>query len=306
MTIKELKSQIDSGVITDDLIIFECPDSNFIAHQYIREISRKKCKPIVYEESIEPFLYPVMDLFNDSSYEIEPNLRVCHVPQYSYTGSAIIQQKNFIIVTDEVKDKEVRKLLEPFIVRLPKLENWQIKDWAYSLMPGIPKNQLDWLLNITNSNIYRVCQVVDKVTLFNENEHRYLFEAMVQDGEFDDLSSFGIFNFTNAITNKDYNSLIKIYSDIESVDINEFGLLKILLQNFKSLLMVQLNPNPTPENTGLDSKRLYAIKKEPKVYSPEQLVKVFQFLCDIDRQVKEGELPTDIMRDYMLVKILSM
>lgn len=306
MTLKELKNQIESNVITDDLIIFECLDSQFIAHQYIAEISRKKCKPILYEESIEPFLYPASDLFNDGTYEIESNLRVCHIPQYSYTGTYITSQKNFIIVTNEVKDKEIRKLLDQYIITLPKLENWQIKDWTYSLLPGVPKNELEWLLSITDSNIYRICHTIDKLKLFTEAEQKYLFEAMVEDGEFDDLTSYGIFNFTSAITKKDYNSLIKIYQEIDNVDVNEFGLLKILLQNFKSLILVQLNPNPTPENTGMDSRKLYALKKESRVYSPEQLVKIFQFLCDIDRQVKEGELPTDIMRDYMLVKILSM
>lgn len=307
MTIRELKNQIESNVITDDLIIFECPDSPFLANQYIKEISKRKNKPIRYEESIEPFLYSHNDIFyNELDVQIDPDLRVCHVDQYSYTSTAITHEKNFIIITNIIKNSESRKLLEKFIVTLPKLENWQIKDWAYSLLPGIPRNQIDWMLQITNSDVYRVCQIIDKITLFNEAEQQYLFEAMVSDGEFEDLTSFNIFNYTSAIMNKDYESLAKIYHQIKSVDINEFGLLKILIQNFKSLIMVQLNPNATPENTGLDSKRIYAIKKQPKKYSPEQLIKAFQFLCDLDRQVKEGELPTDIMRDYMLVKILNM
>ena len=69
--------------------------------------------------------------------------------------------------------------------------------------------------------------------------------------------------------------------------------------------MVQLNSNPTPENTGLDGKQLYAIKKIPRVYSATQLVDIYTMLLDVDRQIKSGELPTDILIDYLITKILS-
>ena len=115
-----------------------------------------------------------------------------------------------------------------------------------------------------------------------------------------------IFIFTNAIASKDYNMLKSIYKEIERADITDFYLLTVLLKNFRNIIMVQLNSNPTPETTGLDSKQMYAIKRIPRVYSPDQLVKIFDFLCDIDRQVKEGELPSQLVVDYLTVKILSM
>ena len=67
-----------------------------------------------------------------------------------------------------------------------------------------------------------------------------------------------------------------------------------------------MNSNPTPESTGMTSGKLYAIKKIPRVYNPDQLVKIFTLLCDIDRQVKEGELPAPLVVDYLTLKILSM
>lgn len=72
------------------------------------------------------------------------------------------------------------------------------------------------------------------------------------------------------------------------------------------MIMVQTSSNPTPETTGLDSKTLYAIKKLPRSYTPEQLVKIYTTLLDIDRQIKTGELPVELTIDYMLVKILGM
>lgn len=305
MTLQELKNQIESCKVTDDLIIFKNSESDFISNQYIRAISRIKKLEINYINDLEPLLHPSVSLFEDSSAENSTNLTVLRSDTYKWYTPSVRQLKNVIIVVNKFEDKEQEKLLNPFIVPVPKLEDWQFKDYVYSIAEGVPTKELDWLINICGKNRDRLEQTLNKLSIFQSVERRYVFDELVHDGEFDDLTQFGIFNYTGAIIAKDYNTLFKIYQEIDSVDINEFGLLKILLQNFKNLLMVQLNSNPTPENTGLESKQLWAVKKQPKMYSPEQLVQVFQFLSDIDRQVKNGELPTEIMRDYILIKILS-
>ena len=105
--------------------------------------------------------------------------------------------------------------------------------------------------------------------------------------------------------NKNLEILSNIYKEFEWADIEPYGLLTILKKNFKNLLMVQLTVNPTPENTGLEGKQLYAIKKQPRIFSPDQLIDIYSFLCDLDRQVKEGELPTPILVDYIVIKILT-
>ena len=148
-------------------------------------------------------------------------------------------------------------------------------------------------------------QELDKISLFTENERKYLIKEMRRDGTFDDLSTYSIFNFSNAITHKDVGAVKSVYKEINRIDISDFGLLALLLKGFRNILMVQLNPNPTTANTGIESKQLYAIKKIPKVYTPDQILEIFSFLSDIDRRIKSGELPTDILIDYMVVKILS-
>lgn len=307
MTIQELKKQIESKTISDDLIIFKNLDtSNLIVNQYITEIANIKNLQIEYIDSLDPLLEFQKSLFYEDNNENEGNLRVLRIDQYKYSTRSINHLKNVIIVLTKFESEDNEKQCAPFITVIPKLENWQIKDWIYSIAEGVPSNRLDWLLNICGNNIHRIRQTMEKICLFNSTERKYLFEAMIQEGEFNDITSFGIFNYTTAITSKDYESLVKIYKEIEAVDINEFGFLKVLQQNFKNLLLVQLNINPTTENTGIEAKRLWAIKKQPRVYSPEQLVTIFEFICDIDRQVKEGELPTEFMRDYITTKILSL
>lgn len=307
MTIQELKKQIENKSLSDDIILFKNLDSsNLIINQYISEIAKIHNQEIEYIESLDMILSDKGSLFYENTNEIEPNLRVLHINEYKYIPISINHLKSVIIIINKFENKEAEKQCEAFTVVIPKLESWQLKDWVYSVAEGVPSDRLDWLLSICGNNIDRIRQTIEKICLFNVVERKYLFEAMIQEGEFDDLSPFGIFNYTSAITSRDIDSLTSIYKEIEAVDINEFGFLKILHQNFKNLLLVQLNVNPTPENTGIEPKRLWAIKKQPRVYSPEQLVSIFEFICDIDRQVKEGDLPTEIMRDYITTKILSM
>ena len=306
MTIQELKHQIESGVVTDELIIFKDAENNFISNQYIQEISKVKKKSIEYVDGIDELLAESDSIFFDEQPAATSCIRVLKTEVFPWEDNAIARLQGVIVVVQKFAEKSIEKQFEKYIVNVPRIEDWMLKDYVYSTTEGVEQKYLDWLMQLCGKNIDRLQSELDKLKLFREDERKYLFQDMVHDGAFDDLSSYSIFNFTNAVTSKDINALKSVYKEIDRVDINEFGLLTILIKNFKNIMMVQLTSNPTSENTGLDGKQLYAIKKIPRVYSPAQLVSIYQFLLDIDRQVKSGELPTDIMIDYMITKILSM
>lgn len=304
MTIEALKAEIESGHIQDDFIIIKRNGSDFLTTQYVDNIIRVLNKPPVYIESIDDILYDSFSFFSDE--EDDVNIRILDIDKFDIPIEKLGGIKSLIIITNKFADKEIESQLSNRILTMPKLEEWQVTDYVYSLLDGVDKSDLDWLLSILHNNLYRLDQEMSKLSLFTPGERKYLFKEMRNDGTFNDLSTYNIFNFSNAITHRDINSLKNVYKEISRIDISDFGLLAILLKGFRNILMVQLNPNPTTENTGIESKQLYAIKKIPKVYSPEQIINIFMFLSDIDRQVKSGELPTDILVDYMTVKILSL
>ena len=304
MTIETLKSQIEENKVTNDLIIFKNADNSFIAKQYTRAISKLVNKPINIIEDLNSIAPDKFSLF-----DVEDNnddfLNVFIDDKLEYIPQSFRQISNTIIIVNSI-DKSIEKDWEQFIVKVPKLETWQLKDYAYSICEGVKQSELDKLISLCGNNIERLQSELDKVLLFTPTERPFVFDSLLSDGSIEDLTNYSIFNVTNAITHKDIDSLKNIYKEIHSVDINEFGLLTLLHKNFRNIISVQLTNNPTPESTGLEGKQLYAIKKIPRVYTPEQLVNIFTFLGDIDRKVKNGELPTDIMIDYMITKILSM
>ena len=304
MTLQELKLAIESGTIPDNLIIFKNSESSFIAAQYIRAIAVKKNLEINYVEDLKSVLKDYGSIFNSIDLETDSILNVYKVDTLKHIPHSLAQINNLIIITNKIEDKEVENLFSSYIINVPKLEDWQWKDYVYSLCEGVEPSNLDWLLNICKDTD-RLHNEVQKISLFNAGERKYLFEDLIRDGFLDDLSSFNIFNIINMICRKDLDSLRNIILDLDKIDINEFGLLTLLTKNFKNLISVQLSFNPTPESTGLDTKQLYALKKMPKVYSQDQLVNIYSFLCDIDRQVKSGELPSEIMVNYLITKILT-
>lgn len=306
MTIQELKLQIETGNVTDKLIILVDTEENFISNQYIKAIAKLRNQQINYIDSPDDLLTDSLSIFSTFTEEAAPSLNVLKAEVFIWGNPSIARLRNLIVVVSKFQDKTIKKQFESFIVDIPKIEDWMLKDYVYSTTEGVSHKDLDWLIGLCGKNRYRLQQELDKLALFNVDERKYLFDSLIRDGAVDDLSSYSIFNFTNAIISKDYSSIVRIYKELNRIDINEFGLLSILLKNFKNIIMVQLNSNPTPETTGLDGKQLYAIKKIPRVYSATQLVNIYQFLLDIDRKVKTGELPTDILVDYVVTKILSM
>lgn len=305
MTIQELKAQIEAGNVTHDLIIFKDTESNFISNQYIRAIQRLRNQEIQYLESPMELIQDSWSIFGSEGVTVDNALRVIKTDSFIWTSPRITSLKDVIIVVSKFSDKTIEKQFETYVVNVPKIEDWMLKDYVYSTTEGVAQKDLDWLMNLCGKNRDRLQMELDKLTLFGVDERRYLFKDLIRDGAVDDLSSYSIFNFTNALTSKDMKMLQTIYKELDRVDVNEFGLLTILVKNFKNILMVQLTSNPTPESTGIDGKQLYAIKRIPRVYSPDQLVKIYQMLLDVDRQVKTGELPTDILIDYIIIKILS-
>ena len=189
----------------------------------------------------------------------------------------------------------------------PKIELWHIKDFGYSALEGVPRDKLDWLIKICNNDIYRISNEVDKIKMFSVNEQKYMFDDMVNEGCFSDLSTYNVFNITNAVTGKDINLLHNALREIKNFDAEPLGVVTLLYQGFKKLMQVWLSNNPTPENTGLKSNVIYAINKSPRVYSKQQLLSCFETMTDIDRMLKTGELcEMKYLIDYVVCKVLCM
>lgn len=303
MTLQQIKTSIEQAAIGDELVIFNYEDVPFVADQYIREISKIKQLPIQYIENLDTIVSGFVDIFGAS--DVDDGIRVYRTSEIETLPDKLKYEKNLYIIVNKIKDKTSAAKYADSIVIIPKLEGWQLTDYMYSVAEGVDRKNLDWLIQAASSDIYRLENELDKFRLFSESERKFLFEDMLLDGGFKDLSSFNVFNITNAVTARDYQSLANALAEIKSFDAEPLGVVTLLYQGFKKLIQVWLAKNPTPENTGLKSGMIYAINKQPRVFSKEQLIKAFLLLTDIDKQLKSGNIDTKWLIDYVVCRVLT-
>lgn len=300
LNLNEVKTDLENNKDIDQFLIFYYEDTtDYIPVQYAKALARIRNSEILYvneldeiNSSPDPFSEPTSNLYVYKTDSLE------RIP-------AKYLQSNLIIITPKLL-KDVEKEYDEYILRIPKLEEWQIVDYIKTVSPGLTQDEMEWLVRTYKSNMYRVELEVDKLKPFSENARQYIFEDFYVDHVFETLSEYGIFDFTNAIQGKDLKTISNILSDINHIDIEPTGLITLLCANFKKLIKVWLNKSPTPENTGLKSNQIWAINKLSRTYTKEQLVKVFELVSDMERRLKTGEMPEELIIDYLTVKILSM
>ena len=301
--IKNIKESIENNTLPDNLLIFINTDKNsFLSEQYTKKISLIHKLPITYVEDINFINNKSLDIFGTE--EVISNLRVYRCDEFLCTNLKLLSEKNIIIICNSISENTPKEFFD-YSVSMPKLESWMIQDYVYSCAEGVDTKSLDWLIKLCNNNIFRLDEEISKISLFDESQRDTLFKEFISDSVFNDLSEHTIFSITNALQSKNKKELVKILPEIKNIDVEPVGFVKILWQNFKKIIDVWLNPNPTPENTGLKSNQLYAISKLPKVFTRDQLVSIFEIITSIDSRLKTGQIDSSLIVDYLIIKILS-
>ena len=298
MSIRQLKKDLEAGNYLEKLIIFKYSKNKFLAEQYVNEISNILGLTPKYVSDINE-VQPIDSIFETEG--CNPNLYIYNIDKLEtpmdYNGNDYV-----IIITANIsKDVETKNK----VVDMPDIENWQIKDYLYSNLEGIKTEYIDWLLDNSQYDLYRLQSEIDKFSLFNPNERNILFQKMLDDNAFDDMTKYNIWDISNCIVKKDISTLSQIHSEIHNIDVEPMALLSILYQNFRKLIMVWMNKNPIPDNTELTTKQIYAINKLPRVWDANQLTQIFKFLTEIDFKIKTGQLPMEYLRDYLIINIMS-
>lgn len=300
MDLQTLKSLIETEMLSEEFFIFKWEDNTFLVNQYIEAISKCTKKEVQYVSSIYDVNNAVDDFFgmpSDSLYVVNvDNFDVAELDPANYKN-CIVKCKNY--------NKDLEKTLGGYIIKFPKLLAWQVNDYVKMRLPGVDKVALDWLCDVAKNDISRLSLECDKIALFNKGEQDSIFNLINSENGYDDLCPLDIFNFSNAIMSKDLKVIQKVLHDLDNIDVEPVGLVTILYKNFKNLLFVQLNPNAAPEKLGMTSKQMYAIKRNINVYSSAKLLSIFQMLASIDRRLKSGEMPNNMIIDYVLTNILS-
>jgi DNA polymerase III delta subunit len=301
LLLEDLKQQIESSNIKNKFIIFK-GEKTFIARQYTNAIAHKVGREVEFVEDVNTVLNNSFDIFQVN--EESDTVRVFNCDTFVFGNPKLSDEEYLFIICKKI-DKDTETTFKQYVVEIPDLVEWQIKDYLYSTVDGVETKYLDWLINVCNKDIDRIQLEVDKLLIFEPNQRQKVFQQMVEDNALADVSDKTIFDFISALVKKDKKLLRDIYEDIDSIDIEDIGVVTLLYNNFKKYIQVWMQNNPTPENTGLSSKQIWAINRLPRVWSTNQLIDIMTLVTGMDYRLKTGAIPVNMIRDYLVVNLLS-
>lgn len=304
--LKDLQNLILNNKLTDCFYIMVNSENSFLANQYIDAIADLKNISKVYIDDLNSLLPDENDIFGVQDTIDNNLLYIYKTTEFDYKNFKIKDIANLIVVCDKLDD-ESKDIFNPYIIKMPKLLEWQIKDYVYTIGQGIDTKKLDWLCFICNNDIYRLTNELEKLKVFQKADRDYMFDLFVEEDMYSDLSTHHIFDLSSAILKKDIKTIETLLEDRDKWDLEPLGLNVLLCKNFKQVLQIQLGQNMTADKLGLTSKQYYAISKNNcGHYNKDKLLKIFDLVTAADYRMKMGEISNDILVDYMILNILAL
>lgn len=284
MNIVELKNKIENKSIDNSFMIWRIADesSKIITDQYIHLISNILKLNICIISST--------DEIQEDSFIIDDNLYIMYIDEWnvSYTHDSLI------IICNKTKDARA--------IDIPKLEMWQLVDLVKKDLIGINSETLEQEAQ-KYSNVFRFLNDMRMVAIFDKNNQREIFNGLMY---INDNSNYQIWDLSNAIIKKDLDAVRSILKHIDSINIEPLALSKVLYNNFKNILSIQVNPFVTAADLGVSDKQYFVIKKyNCGYYDNESLIDILELLTNIEVLFKYEGVDINYLIDYVLVHILK-
>jgi hypothetical protein len=292
MTLIELKKFIIDKIAPSDFMIFITKDNQFLASQYVKALGDLSISGINKISSIyEPQQSSLMMLT-----ATEGMLNVLYTDTFDERSEDYSQFENTIVVCEQVS-KDIAKNVENYVIKFPKLEEWQICDYAKTLCPNIEESDLMWLIQTSGNNIERIINELDKVALFDKNEQKEIFSAIQFDPQ-SDLYKVDLFTVVNALVEGDLMMLYD-FMKYNGYDVHEpVVLVNRALMSLKNIILVTKNPQLSAEALGVTEKQKYALTRKYQSLNENAVRQKLKFLTNFDLMLKTSQLELN-KRDMM-------
>lgn len=296
MTLMELKNYINTNSLPSDFMVFVCKDNYFLSRQYLQALVKLAPGGLNKIISIYEPIQSSLSLLtaNDA-------LNVLFIDTFDERAEDYSQFENTIVVCEQV-DKTITKEIEKFIVKFPKLEDWQISDYAKTLCSGISDDEIDWLIKATKGNIERILTELDKVSIFDKFSQKEIFNSIRFDPQ-SDLYEIDLFTIVNALVEGNYMVLFDflIHNDYESLD--PVALANRALSSLKNIILVSQNPGLTAEDCNISPGQFRYLKFNYRSLDINAAKMKLKFLTNFDVDLKTSKL--DMSKRDMLNYLIS-
>lgn len=297
MTLMELKNFINNGTMPSDFMIFVSKDNNFLLTQYVEAIGKLANGGITKINSIyEPQQSSIALLT-----AVPDTVNVLKVDTFDERAEDYSQFENTIVVCEQV-DKNIAKNVDSYIIKFPKLEEWQIFDYAKTLCPSLDDDDILWLVKVTNNDIDRVLNELAKVSIFDKNEQKAIFSSIRFD-QHTDLYTADLFTIVNALVEGDMPVLFEFLRHNGYDDLEPVMLANRAFTSLKNILLVSQNPGLTAEDCGVSAGQFKFLKYKYRSLNIDAVRQKIKFLTNFDLALKTSKL--DLSKRDMLNYLIS-
>ena len=298
MTLIDLKKSIEAKNIPDDFMIFLCSENSFIADQYVDAI----CE---INNLVKTRINTLQDQASALSLVLgsTDELKVMKVDTFDEALADYSSLKNTIVICNKI-DKKVKPLVEDYIVEIAKLADWQIKSYIKLICPVLNDDELDWLYQATEGNIYKMINEVDKIKLFPAPEQRSVLDA-IRFSPDSDLYSVSIFDLADAIIRNNKPFVLEFLTH-KNLNFDLMQIVGATLQKVKNIILVTQNSGKTASEIGINDKYMYRLRKDWNGFPEGRLKALLEFLSSIDLKLKTGSLDMskDAQIDYFIANTM--
>ena len=294
MELSKLKEHIQNGFLPTQLVVLVCPENFFIADQYINTFCAKSGK----EKRIINSIFEqdsAMALVVDYS----ETVNVLKTDVFSELAEDYSAFENIVIIWNKV-DKKLESVLADYIIQVPALKDWQVKDYIKQICPELDQLEIDWLYKATGGNIYRVEAELDKVLLFHPKFRKQVL-AHLRYSKDSDLHTLSVFDLCDAIIYNKKNVIVDYLRHRSAANFELMSLTSNLVSKIKNLLMVKYAGKSFAE-LEISKGQHYHLVNAPMI-SVDRLQNLLNIATNIDYQLKSGLL--DISKESQLDYVIS-
>lgn len=297
MTIMDLKNFINNSIVPSDFMIFVSSDNSFLATQYLKALGKLTSGGLNKITSIYEPQQSSLALLTTAP----DTLNVLKVETFDERAEDYSQFENTIVICEQL-DKSIAKSVDKYVIKFPKLEEWQIFDYAKTICPSLDDEDILWLVNTTNNNIDRVLNELSKVALFNKTEQKAIFSAIRFDPQ-TDLYTTDLFTVVNALVEGDMPILFDLLRHNGYEDLEPVMLANRTLTSLKNILIISQNPSLTAEDCGVSAGQFNFIKRKYRSLNIPAIKHKIKFLTNFDLDLKTSKL--DMTKRDMLNYLIS-
>ena len=298
---------------------------NFYLNKIMKEIGLDEEKKINYDmntSSISDILDEVsmISLFSSEKVVIGYNFDISKINDNDrdylirYLNNNNSNDRYIILIAGKVdgRSKDYKIFKDKFkIIDLLQVDNGKdiykyvedyIKDRGYK----IDKYNLDYLVELLGNDINNINNEIDKILLYL-NDDKVISREVIDKLVSDNIDNI-MYEFTNAVLDRDYEKISKMYNDFKIENVGYDYLIGSLGNALRGALVIKILYNQGNSNSEIakfiGKKEFYVKKMIERLYNyaVDDLCVMIDKLGIIDREYKSGKSNIDMLELYLLGK----